>query len=277
MNDSTAQLIPGACDCHVHIYEPERFPLTQQIARASWNDYRTVQQRLGLERAVLVQANGYGFDIRCLLDALTQAGDAARGIAVIKPDITDEQLVALHRNGVRGVRFMLVPNARGALDWDALEPLSARVAELGWVINLQVDGRLLADYEQRLRALPSALSIDHTGKFLEPVGTDHAGFKSLLRLLDTGDVWVKVSAPYETSKTGAPHYEDVSQLARALVQIHPDRCLWASNWPHPGRDPLPDDLAMLDLLSEWAPDEQVRRKILVHNPAQLYGFDDERG
>jgi len=277
MNDSTSQLIPGACDCHVHIYEPERFPLTQQIARASWNDYRTVQQRLGLERAVLVQANGYGFDIRCLLDALTQAGDAARGIAVIKPDITDEQLVALHRNGVRGVRFMLVPNARGALDWDALEPLSARVAELGWVINLQVDGRLLADYEQRLRALPSALSIDHTGKFLEPVGTDHAGFKSLLRLLDTGDVWVKVSAPYETSKTGAPHYEDVSQLARALVQIHPDRCLWASNWPHPGRDPLPDDLAMLDLLSEWAPDEQVRRKILVHNPAQLYGFDDERG
>lgn len=277
MNDANGLLIPGACDCHVHIYEPERFPLTQQIARASWSDYRNVQQRLGLERAVLVQANGYGFDIRCLLDALSQAGDAARGIAVIKPDITDEQLVELHRNGVRGVRFMLIPNAQGALGWEALEPISARIAELGWVINLQVDGRLLADYEQRLRALPSALSIDHTGKFLEPVGTDHIGFKSLLRLLDTGNVWVKVSAPYETSKTGAPHYEDVRQLARALVQIHPDRCLWASNWPHPGRDPMPDDLAMLDLLSEWAPDTQVRRKILVDNPAQLYGFDDGQG
>lgn len=277
MNDVSGLLIPGACDCHVHIYEPERFPLTQQIARASWSDYRDVQQRLGLERAVLVQANGYGFDIRCLLDALSQAGDAARGIAVIKPDITDEQLVELHRNGVRGVRFMLIPNAQGALGWEALEPISARIAELGWVINLQVDGRLLADYEQRLRALPSALSIDHTGKFLEPVGTDHIGFKSLLRLLDTGNVWVKVSAPYETSKTGAPHYEDVSQLARSLVQIHPDRCLWASNWPHPGRDPMPDDLAMLDLLSEWAPDTQGRRKILVDNPAQLYGFDDGQG
>ena len=277
MNDANALLIPGACDCHVHIYEPERFALTQQIARASWSDYRNVQQRLGLERAVLVQANGYGFDIRCLLDALSQAGDAARGIAVIKPDITDEQLVELHRNGVRGVRFMLIPTAHGALGWEALEPISARIAELGWVINLQVDGRLLADYEQRLRALPSALSIDHTGKFLEPVGTDHIGFKSLLRLLDTGNVWVKVSAPYETSKTGAPHYEDVSQLARALVQIHPDRCLWASNWPHPGRDPMPDDLAMLDLLSEWAPDSLIRRKILVDNPAQLYGFDDGQG
>jgi len=277
MNDDIALLIPGACDCHVHIYEPERFPLTQQIARASWRDYRNVQQRLGLERAVLVQANGYGFDIRCLLDALSQAGDAARGIAVIKPDITDEQLVELHRNGVRGVRFMLIPNAQGALGWEALEPISARIAELGWVINLQVDGRLLADYEQRLRALPSALSIDHTGKFLEPVGTDHIGFKSLLRLLDTGNVWVKVSAPYETSKTGAPHYEDVSQLARALMQIHPDRCLWASNWPHPGRDPMPDDLAMLDLLSEWAPDSLIRWKILMDNPAQLYGFDDGQG
>lgn len=277
MNDDIGLLIPGACDCHVHIYEPERFPLTQQIARASWRDYHNVQQRLGLERAVLVQANGYGFDIRCLLDALSQAGDAARGIAVIKPDITDEQLVELHRNGVRGVRFMLIPNAQGALGWEALEAISARIAELGWVINLQVDGRLLADYEQRLRALPSALSIDHTGKFLEPVGTDHIGFKSLLRLLDTGNVWVKVSAPYETSKTGAPHYEDVSQLARALVQIHPDRCLWASNWPHPGRDPMPDDLAMLDLLSEWAPDSLIRRKILVDNPAQLYGFDDGQG
>ncbi len=276
MNDANG-LSPGACDCHVHIYEPERFPLTQQIARASWRDYRNVQQRLGLERAVLVQANGYGFDNRCLLDALSQAGDAARGIAVIKPDITDEQLVELHRNGVRGVRFMLIPNAQGALGWEALEPISARIAELGWVINLQVDGRLLADYEQRLRALPSALSIDHTGKFLEPVGTDHIGFKSLLRLLDTGNVWVKVSAPYETSKTGAPHYEDVSQLARALVQIHPDRCLWASNWPHPGRDPMPDDLAMLDLLSEWAPDSLIRWKILMDNPAQLYGFDDGQG
>jgi D-galactarolactone isomerase len=273
MIDSPRPVIPGACDCHVHIYEPERFPLTQQIARASWGDYQKVQQRLGLERALLVQANGYGFDIGCLLDALAQAGDAARGIAVVRPDVSDEQLVELHRAGVRGVRFMLIPNAHGALGWEALEPLSARIAELGWVINLQVDGRLLADYETRLRALPSVVSIDHTGKFLEPVDTGHESFKTLLRLLDTGNFWVKVSAPYETSKTGAPHYADVSVLARALVQIHSERCLWASNWPHPGRDPVPDDLAMLDLLSEWAPDQALRRRILVENPAQLYGFD----
>lgn len=274
MTDIPRQVIPGACDCHVHIYEPERFPLTQQIARASWSDYRKVQQRLGIERALLVQANGYGFDIGCLLDALSQAGDAARGVAVIEPDVSDEHLVELHRAGVRGVRFMLIPNAQGALGWEALEPISARIAELGWVINLQVDGRLLADYETRLRALPSAVSIDHTGKFLEPVSTGHESFKSLRRLLDTGNFWVKVSAPYETSRTGAPHYEDVSVLARTLVQAYPERSLWASNWPHPGRDPVPDDLAMLDLLSDWAPDEEAWRRILVDNPAELYGFDE---
>jgi len=272
MSESALSPMPGACDCHVHIYEPERFPLTQRIARASWSDYQQVQRRLGLERALLVQANGYGFDMGCLLDALAQAGDAARGIAVIAPDTSDETLARLHSAGVRGVRFMLIPDAQGALGWDALEPISARISELGWVINLQVDGRQLPDFEARIRALPSLVSIDHTGKFLEPVGIDHTGFKSLLSLLDSGKVWVKVSAPYETSKSGPPHYQDVSVLARTLVQAFPERCLWASNWPHPGRSPAPDDLAMLDLLSEWALDDSVRRRILVDNPARLYGF-----
>ena len=272
MSETSLNPMPGACDCHVHIYEPERFPLTQQIARASWSDYQHVQRRLGLERALLVQANGYGFDMGCLLDALAQAGDAARAIAVIRPDISGETLSRLHSAGVRGVRFMLIPGAQGALGWDELEPISARIAELGWVINLQVDGRQLPEFEARIRALPSLVSIDHTGKFLEPVGIDHAGFKSLLSLLDSGKVWVKVSAPYETSKAGPPHYEDVSVLARTLVQAFPERCLWASNWPHPGRSPAPDDMAMLDLLSEWALDDNVRRRILVDNPARLYGF-----
>lgn len=272
MSEISLNVLPSACDCHVHIYEPERFPLKQHIARASWSDYRAMQRRLGLERAILVQANGYGFDIDCLLDALKQAGDAARAIAVIRPDISDESLLKLHAAGVRGVRFMLVPNAQGALGWDQLAPISARVAELDWVINLQVDGRQLPDLEACIRALPSAVSIDHTGKFLEPVGIDHAGFKSLLGLLDSGKVWTKVSAPYETSRSGPPHYEDVSVLARTLIREFPDRCLWASNWPHPGRNPVPDDMAMLNLLNEWAPDDKVRRRVLVTNPTELYGF-----
>jgi len=116
--------------------------------------------------------------------------------------------------------------------------------------------------------------IDHVGKFLEPVPPDHDAFKSLLRLVDTGRCWVKLSAAYETSKRGAPHYEDVGELAKALVKAAPERMLWASNWPHPQepRDAMPDDADLLDILLEWAPDDAVRRKILADNPAELYGF-----
>jgi D-galactarolactone isomerase len=115
--------------------------------------------------------------------------------------------------------------------------------------------------------------IDHTGKFLEPVTTDSTPFRSLLNLVETGRCWVKLSAPYETSKTGAPKYEDVGRLAKALVKKAPERMLWASNWPHPSsRQNLPNDEDLLDLLADWAPDEKTRKKILADNPAELYGF-----
>ena len=277
MSTTSSNPVAGACDCHVHIYELERYPLagtaTFAPPQASWAQYAAVQRSLGLTRAVLVQPTGYGFDNRCLLDALTLADGAARGIVVIRPDTPAAELQAMHDTGVRGVRFMMIPGAGGLLEWSDLEGLAGRIAEFGWVINLQLDGRELPDYAAKLRTLPCRLSLDHTGKFLEPVTPDHAAFRSLLELLDAGNTWVKISAPYETSRVGPPHYDDVSALAQALAAAHPERCLWASNWPHPNRKPVPDDRAMLDLLSRWAPDPAVRRTILVDNPASLYGFD----
>ena len=276
MSTMSSNPTAGACDCHVHIYEPERYPLAKTATfappPASWAQYAAVQRSLGLTRAVLVQPTGYGFDNRCLLEALALADGAARGIVVIRPDTPAAELQAMHDAGVRGVRFMMIPGGGGLLEWGDLEGLATRIAEFGWVVNLQLDGRELPNYAARLRALPCKLSLDHTGKFLEPVATDHAAFRSLLDLLDTGNTWVKISAPYETSRVGPPHYDDVSALARALAAAHPERCLWASNWPHPNRKPVPDDHAMLDLLSQWAPDPAVRRTILVDNPASLYGF-----
>jgi D-galactarolactone isomerase len=277
VTDTSAAKLEHACDCHVHIYELERFPLAGTATfgppQASFSDYAAVQRRLGLSRAILVQPTGYGYDNRCLLDALAQSEGAARGIVVIRPDTPHGELQAMHDAGVRGVRFMMIPGSGGLLAWDDLETVAQRIAEFGWVINLQLDGRELPHYEARLRALPCLLTIDHIGKFLEPVATDHPGFQSLLGLLDAGRTWVKVSAPYETSKVGPPHYDDVSALAQALVTAHPERCLWASNWPHPNRSPLPDDAAMLDLLSLWAPQAAVRRTLLVDNPGRLYGFE----
>jgi D-galactarolactone isomerase len=149
----------------------------------------------------------------------------------------------------------------------------ARVHPFGWHANIQLDGRELPKVEAQIKRLPGKFVIDHTGKFLEPVAPEHDAFKSLLRLVDTGRCWVKLSAPYETSKTGGPKYQDVGRLAKALVKKAPERMLWASNWPHPSaRQNPPRDEDLLDLLLEWAPVENTRKKILTDNPAELYGF-----
>jgi len=268
----------GACDCHVHIYE-DGYPLAPsasfQPSHSPVSAYREVQQALGLERAVLVQPTGYGFDNRCLLDALAQfaaAGVPTCGIAVVPADISDLELQGLHDAGVRGVRFMMLARSGGLLPWEALPTMAARIAPLGWNINLQLDGRELPQRREVIDRLPGKVVIDHTGKFLEPVPPHDPAFKALLRLLEREGRWVKLSAPYETSRCEAPHYDDVTALALALVATHPERCLWASNWPHPNFRPRPADADMLKLLESWAPDPHVRESILVHNPASLYGF-----
>jgi len=262
-----------ACDCHMHIYD-NRFPWAPTAAtfppEAPVSAYRKVQGDLGLSRVVVVQPSSYGFDNRCTLDALAAFGSSARGIAVVHPEVSDEELEQLHRQGIRGVRYLMVGNP--LMTWDSLPTMAERIQPLGWNINLQLDGRSLPEFESMLSHVPGKLVIDHNGKFLEPVQPSHPGFQSLLRLLDSGRCWVKLSAPYETSRVGAPGYEDVSLLARALVAANPDRCLWASNWPHPGMSTQPSTPGMLDLLLNWAPDEGTRRKILVDNPADLYGF-----
>jgi D-galactarolactone isomerase len=265
----------GACDCHVHIYDL-RYALAASATfvppQAPVSAYRQMQRALGLERALLVQPTGYGFDNACLLDALEQLGPCARGVAVLPADVSEAHLQQLHAGGVRGVRFMMLAGSGGLLPWHALEPMAARIAPLGWHINLQLDGRDLPQHAALIDRLPCPVVIDHTGKFLEPVAPDAAAFKALLAVLERAGRWVKLSAPYETSQVGPPQYDDVSMLARALVNAHPDRCLWASNWPHPNRVPLPSDAELLHLLCEWAPDEPVREAILVRNPALAYGF-----
>ena len=152
--------------------------------------------------------------------------------------------------------------------------MAARITPLGWHINCQMDGCDFPLHAARLRALPTPLVIDHIGKFLSPVTTAHAAYRAMCTLLDSGRVWVKLSAPYESSQAGPPAYGDIAALASALARDFPERCLWASNWPHPNRVPRPDDQAMLDLLPGWAPDAAVRQRILVDNPKSLYGFED---
>ena len=267
---------PGACDTHMHVYD-RRYP---PAATAKMNppdapvtDYLAMCRRIGIERTIVVQASTYGTDNRCMLEAMAEIGaDRARGVAVVDDGVTDAELEALTKTGIRGIRFFMLPG--GALSWDILEKMSARVAPFGWHVQLQLDGRDLPEREALIRRVHTTLVIDHTGKFLEPVAVAHPAFQLLLRLVENGRTYVKLAAPYETSKLGPPHYDDVSTLAKALVRAAPERMLWASNWPHPSAAPekRPDDADLLDLLLDWAPDEATRAKILVANPARLYGF-----
>ena len=265
----------GSCDCHVHIYE-DRFPLaptaTFKPPHAPVAAYRDVQRALGLQRVVLVQPTGYGSDNTCLLDALAQLGKEAIGAAVVPAEVSDSELQRLHAGGVRGVRYMMLGGSGGLLPWDTLEAMAARIAPLGWHINLQFDGREMPQRKELIDRLPGTVLIDHVGRFVEPVAVHDPAFKALQSVLERDRRWVKLSAPYETSKSGPPLYDDVSALARALVRSHPQRCLWASNWPHPNRVPRPADADVLALLSNWAPDAAVRRRILIDNPARAYGF-----
>ena len=178
---------PGACDTHMHIYE-DRFPLAPTALfkppHSPVANYLAMRKRLGIERTVVVQPSAYGFDNTCTLEAMAAIGPGARGIAVVKPDVTDAELERLTKAGMRGIRYFMLPG--GALPWDTLERMAARVAPFGWHVQLQLDGRNLPEREAMLKRLPGGLVIDHNGKFLEPVPTDHAAFKCLLRLLDNG-------------------------------------------------------------------------------------------
>lgn len=277
MSESRPRLKAPAdsCDTHMHIYD-SRFPQVPGGPKPPGHfpveDYRRLLARLGISRVVVVQPNAYQDDNRCTLDAIAKLGAGAKGVGVVKPTVTDAQLAELTRGGIRGVRFMTFPG--GALAWDVMDAVAARVHAFGWHAVVQLDGRTLPEHEAQILRLPGRFIIDHVGKFIEPVPPSHSAFKSLLRLVDTGRCWVKLSAAYEVSKSGPPQYEDVGVLAKVLVKHAPERMLWASNWPHPTapKDAMPDDANLLDLLLDWAPGENVRRKILVDNPAELYDF-----
>ncbi len=263
----------GACDTHMHFYDA-RYPTaptaTMTPPDASVADYRAVQRRLGLSRTVIVQPTTYGTDNRCTLDGIAGLGlDSTRGIATVDDSVSERELEDLTRRGMRGARFHMLRG--GAIPRDQLDRIAARVQGVGWHVQLQLDGRELPGREAQVRGWPGTIVIDHIGKFLEPVPLDHPAFGCLVGLVESGRVWVKLSAMYEVSKAGPPLYDDVGRLATELVRIAPERMLWASNWPHPGQ-PRQDEAVLLDTLIAWAPDDATRRRILVDNPAELYGF-----
>jgi D-galactarolactone isomerase len=265
----------GTCDTHMHFYD-KKYPLAPTAASAPPEDgsvvtYRTLQRRIGISRTVVVQPTAYGKDNTCTLDGMAALGkDNARGVAVVDGRVSETALRRLDDLGMRAARLHMLPG--GAIPWEIADAVVKCVQSVGWHAQLQLHGRLLPDRERQILGWPGRVVIDHIGRIADPVSVENPAFRCLLRLVDTGRVWVKLSAPYLVSKSGPPRYEDVSALAKTLVKAAPERMLWATNWPHPNEKHPPDEAGLLDLLLDWAPDEATRRKILVDNPTALYGF-----
>ncbi|MFL5169782.1 MAG: amidohydrolase family protein, partial [Microvirga sp.] len=193
----------GACDTHMHFYDARYPTATMTPPDASVEDYRAVQRRLGLSRTVIVQPTTYGTDNRCTLEGIAGLGlDSTRGIATVDDSVGERELEDLTSRGMRGARFHMLRG--GAILWDQLDRIAARVQGVGWHVQLQLDGRELPEREAQVRGWPGMIVIDHIGKFLEPVPLDHPAFRCLVGLVESGRVWVKLSAMYEVSKAGPP-------------------------------------------------------------------------
>ncbi len=266
---------PLSCDCHFHIFGPyDRFPLDAgrhyDPPAALIPAYLRVADALGIQRMVIVQPSVYGNDNRATLDAARQFGlDRARVVAVVDPSISDAELQALHDGGTRALRFNLVSGNGSPVE--ALETMARRIAPLGWHMQLYVSGAVLEQIAPQLATLPVEVVIDHMGGVKTADGITAPGFQALLRLLGSGRAWVKLCG-YRISSSGPP-FADVAPFARALFAAAPDRCVWGTDWPHPSlTEWMPEDGALLDLLGQWIPGEADRRRVLVDNPARLYGF-----
>ena len=267
---------PGATDCHFHIYDA-RFPAAPGAPLlppdASVEDYRALQRRIGTSRGVLVQPSTYGIDNTLHLESMAALGrDRFRMVAVVNDSVTTAELRRLNSLGVRGIRFNLVQ--AGATNIGMLLPLSRRVAAMGWHVQLHMLGDQYAANEALLLSLPSRIAIDHRGRLPNPAGVNHPGFATIRKLLDKGNTYVKLSGAYMDTVSGPPGYADSSVIAKALFAANPQRMIWGSDWPHPTErlDNKPDDAALFDLLTEWVPDVAARTRVLVENPARLYGF-----
>jgi D-galactarolactone isomerase len=266
----------GACDCHHHIYDAARFPPVQPggdiVPNARVEEFRMLQKRIGTTRNVVVTPRAYVTDNRVTLDAIARLGANARGVAVIHPEVTDAELKKLADGGIRGIRFSIANPQNSSVSMDMIEPLSKRVNALGWHVQINMTGDQIAANADLWNRLPSAIVFDHLAHVPQPVGVSHPVFAVVRRLIDKGRTWVKLSVTYDNTKVGPPTYADITEVAQAYVKAAPERMVWGSNWPHPNETPKPDDAQVFDLMSQWAPNDATRNRILVQNPATLYGF-----
>lgn len=270
----TISVPPNATDTHHHIYDA-RFPAdpksTLRPPDATVADYKLLQKRLGTSRNVIVQPSTYGVDNRGLIAALKAFGPGAtRGVAVVNDKVTDAELKELNAAGVRGIRFNLsVPG--GATTLDMVLPLCTRIKPMGWHIQVVAKPETIAANADIWNKSSCPIVFDHLGHVTE---LNDPAMGVVVKLMQQKKAWVKLSGAYIRSKVGAPTYADRAPIATAFIRAAPDQVVWGSDWPHPTSKPdnKPDDAILLSLLGEWAGSDALIKRILVDNPARLYGF-----
>ena len=278
---------PDSCDTHFHIFgPPDNFPFapTRQYTppAAPLEHYLNMSAVIGIERGVVVQPSVHGLDNSVTLDAIARSGGRFRGVGRVDDKASRSDLKKLHEGGIRGVRFNLLDRPRGNIAIDVFDRVVEGIADFAWSVDLHIDPKNLLEHEKRLRALKLPVVFDHIARIDPAAGLNQPAFQLLLDLLKGDRFWVKVSGADKIcnarvdSYPGLPYIE-VIPFARAVIEAAPDRVIWGTDWPHsnifvPGQTANDGDL--IELLGEFAPEEKVRKKILVDNPAVLYGFDE---
>ena len=265
----------GACDTHVHIWGPfDHFPVAKGAPytppERTRDDLVALHERLGVDRAVIVQTTVYKSDNRAMLDGIARSGGRWRGVALIDEHFTDADFRTLHEGGVRGVRFGFVKHLGGVPDLALVRRTAARIAPMGWHLVLHLDAGNIPEFIDFFGELSLPVVVDHMGRVPVRDGLDQPPFRILLDLLKRPNWWVKVSGAERISETGPP-FADAIPFAQRLIEAAPGRVLWGTDWPHPNVRWEPDEADLVDLLPSFA-GAAALHKVLVDNPARLYGF-----
>lgn len=261
------------CDCHMHVFDETRLPVAGAVVTpptATVDDYRKLQKRLGARRHVLVQPSTYGTDNSLMVSILRENRTDTRGIAVVNDQVTDDELVALNDAGVVGIRFNQVQ--AGATSFAMLHSLAPRMQTLGWHIQLHLTGQQLVNNAEVLLGLGLPLVLDHYTRLHHVPSLANAVTEKLVKLMDSGRVWLKLSAPYLSSQAKDPPYPDLAHSLESLTRDFPERLVWGSDWPHATEVAKPDDARMLDWLAKQMPSRELQKLVFAENAASLYRF-----
>jgi len=269
----------GAVDAHVHVFGPEaRFPFSPKSKYhpedATPEMLFALRDKLGFSRNVIVQASCHGTDNSATLNGIAVSGGTARGVAVVAPDISDEELQRLHAGGIRGVRFNFLKRLVDDAPKDKFLEIARRIERLGWHVVIYFEAELLEELTPFMAAIPTTIVIDHLGRPDIGQGPDGEDITAFRRLLDSHpNIWTKVSGAERLSVQGPP-YDDFVEVVRPIVENYPDRVLWGTDWPHPNmQDNIPDDGKLVDVVPRLATTGALQRKLLIDNPDRLYWAD----